>query len=300
MPDCDHRGLDMVAAVLPTLMTLLQRSAEYLSTHGIANARRESEWIFSAVLRLSRLELYTRFDMPLEDADVGQLRSLVQRRGKREPLAYVLGNQEFHGLTLQVGPGVLVPRPETEELVELVLHDLPKGAASRVLDLGTGSGAIAVAIKQARPTCQVEASDVSAEALTIARGNAQRLTLEVGWHLGHLAQGVTGPFDVVIANLPYVGEQERGECDPELAYEPALALFSGADGLDLIKELLADVPRILAPTGVLWLEHGWRQGKAITQRCHELGYGCTVLVDLAKKERFSRIQLLAVVEPTSG
>jgi release factor glutamine methyltransferase len=285
----------MVAPVLPTLMTLLQRSAEYLSTHGIANARRESEWIFSAVLELTRLELYTRFDMPIEEVQVIRLRALVQRRGKREPLAYVLGNQEFHGLTLQVGPGVLVPRPETEELVDLVLAELPAGP-QRVLDIGTGSGAIALAVKHARPECLVEASDVSLEALVIAKCNAQRLGIDVHWHHGHLARELSGPFAVVIANLPYVGENERGDCDPELAYEPALALFAGPDGMDLIRELMIDLPRLLEPSGVLWLEHGWRQGPVILAQCEAGGFTCVVLTDLAKKERFSRIRFAAAAE----
>jgi release factor glutamine methyltransferase len=278
----------MVAAVLPTLMSLLQRSTDYLKGHGIGNARREAEWIFAETLGLSRLELYTRFDMPVEEGEVGRLRTLVQRRGRREPLAYVLGNQEFCGLRLAVGPGVLVPRPETEELVGLVLAGLGQGE-QRVLDVGTGSGAIALALKHARPACLVEASDQSDAALAIASANASRLELVVTWHRGHLARDRQGGYAVVVANLPYVGEDERASCDPELAFEPQEALFCGRDGLGLIRELILDSRRLLAPGGLLWLEHGWKQGEAISAFCRQQGLTCTIHRDLAGRDRFARI-----------
>jgi release factor glutamine methyltransferase len=278
----------MVAAVLPTLMSLLQRSTDYLKAHGIGNARREAEWIFAEALGLSRLELYTRFDMPVEEGEVGRLRTLVQRRGRREPLAYVLGNQEFCGLRLTVGPGVLVPRPETEELIGLVLAELGPGVL-RLLDVGTGCGAIALALKHARPACQVEASDHSEAALLIASANASRLELAVTWHRGHLARDRQGGYAVVVANLPYVGEDERAQCDPELAFEPQDALFCGRDGLGLIRELIADSRRLLAPGGLLWLEHGWKQGEAITAFSREQGLACTIHRDGAGRERFARI-----------
>ena len=186
---------------LPTLMPLLQKSTEYLTARGIANGKREAEWIFAEALGLSRLELYTRFDMPLADPDVARLRALVQRRGKREPLAYVLGSQPFHGLKLRVGPGVLVPRPETEELVERVLADLPPGPV-RVVDVGTGSGAIALALKHARPEARVEGCDVSDEALIYARANGAALGLAVEWRQADLLAGSDVRYDAIVANLP--------------------------------------------------------------------------------------------------
>jgi release factor glutamine methyltransferase len=273
---------------VPQLLELVKKSAEYLSTRGITNARREAEWIFAESLGLTRLDLYTRFDMPLEPAEVERLRGLVTRRGRREPLAYVLGTQDFMGLRLVVGPGVLVPRPETEELVERVLAALPPGEL-RLLDVGTGSGAIALALKRARPESAVEAVDRSEAALAIARRNAEALGLAVTFALGHLAAERSGPYHAIVANLPYVGEDERGDCDPELAFEPAEALFAGADGLDLIRELVADAPRLLASGGTLWLEHGWKQGEAIRGLCAARGLVCGILQDGAGKERFARI-----------
>ncbi len=272
----------------PTLIDLVQKSAAWLQGKELPNARREAEWIFAETLGLSRLELYTRFDMPIAEAEVALLRARVARRGKREPLAYVLGLQPFRSLKLAVGPGVLVPRPETEELVGLVLADLPP-TPCRLLDVGTGSGAIALALKQERPDCTVEATDVSEEALAIARANAASHGLDVVYHRGHLATHLTPPFDRVVANLPYIAEHERGLCDPELAFEPAIALFAGGDGLDLIGPLVADTRRLLAPGGALWLEHGWHQAAAIASRCRAVGLTCTVHRDGADRERFSQV-----------
>lgn len=279
---------------LPLLMDLVKRSADYLVGHGIANGRREAEWIFSEGLNLTRLELYTRFDMPLDETEVGRLRELVQRRGRREPLAYVLGNQEFCGLKLTVTPAVLVPRPETEELVERVLADAPE-AAVRLLDIGTGSGALALAFAHARPGWRVEATDVSADALAVATANAARLGLAVAFHHGDLARHLQGPFDLIIANLPYVGEAERVECDPELAFEPQVALFAGADGMDCMRRLIADAGRLLAPGGRLWLEHGWRQREALAAVCAQHGLVAQTISDLAGRDRFTRVTRPAAV-----
>lgn len=275
---------------LPTLMDLVRRSTDYLANHGITNARRETEWIFAETLKLTRMDLYTRFDMPVEDDEVARLRALVQRRGRREPLAYVLGTQAFGDLTLVVGPGVLVPRPETEELVEFVLARFPAEPPLRVVDVGTGSGAIALSIKRARPTWDVAGTDVSEQALGFARANGERAAVVVHWHLGDLAVGLSGPFDLVLANLPYIGEDERAACDPELAFEPQSALFSGADGLDLIRRLINDLPRILAPQGQVVLEHGWNQGTAIRALAEAGGFQAHTIQDLAGKDRFAHLR----------
>ncbi len=272
---------------LPTLMELLGKSATWLEARGITNARRETEWIFAETLGLSRINLYTRHDMPIESADVTRLRALVSRRGKREPLAYVLGNQPFRQITLTVTPAVLVPRPETEELVGLVLTGLPPGA--RVLDLGTGSGAIACALKHERADLQVEATDASADALAVARANAERLGLAIAFHHGHLATHLDGGWHRIVANLPYIGENQRHRCDPELAFEPALALYSGSDGLNLITELVADTPRLLAPGGQLWLEHADDHAGAITGLATAANLVAQSHRDGAGKDRFTEI-----------
>jgi len=270
-------------------MSLVTRSADYLAARGIGNARREAEWIFAETLSLSRLDLYTKFDMPLADSDVTRLRELVQRRGRREPLAYVLGSQEFYGLRLRVGAGVLVPRPETEELVRHVVATLP-ALPCAVVDIGTGSGAIALAIKQARPDCRVVGVDKSEAALAYARSNATTLGLDVEFRLGDLGFGLTERFAAVIANLPYIAEEEWAECDPELAFEPREALIAADGGMAVIVCLLSDARRLLVADGVLWLEHGWRQAAAVgaASQAHGFSYNC--LSDLAGHERFARLQ----------
>jgi release factor glutamine methyltransferase len=272
---------------MPLLLDLVRRSGTWLLEKGIANGPREAEWIFMEALQLSRLDLYTSFDRPLEPAEVDRVRALVARRGKREPLAYILGHQPFVGLDLLVNPAVLVPRPETESLIPLLIADLPQGG--RLIDIGTGSGAIALAVAQARPDAQVEASDLHPAALAVAQANAARHQLKVTFHAGHLARERSGPYAVIAANLPYIGTTEQAECDPELAFEPATALYCGPDGLGLIAELIQDAPRLLSPAGVLWLEHGHRQGPAITALATAAGLRCTVRCDDVGRERFARI-----------
>jgi len=272
-----------------TLLALVQRSAQWLAGKGLENAKREAEWIFAEALGLTRIELYTRYDMPLDSNETARLRELVQRRGRREPLAYVLGTQEFRGLRLRVSPAVLVPRPETAELVGLVLAVLTPGE-QRVLEVGTGSGAIALALKHARPELAVQARDLSPEALAVAQGNASALGLAVDFSQGDLAAGLQGPFAAVVANLPYIAEDERGLCDPELAFEPALALFPGGDGLGPIRRLIADAPRLLAADGRLWLEHGFRQAAAVAAAASAAGLAATVHRDGAGHERFSELR----------
>ena len=269
----------------PILRDLLAKSGTWLTTKGLPNGRREAEWIFADTLGLTRLELYTRWEMPLPEHEVIRLRERIARRGKREPLAYLLGSQPFGPLTLNVGPGVLVPRPETEDLVERALADA--GPATRLLDVGTGSGAIALLAKHRRPDLHVEATDASPAALAIAQANALRLALDITFHAGHLATHLPGPYGVVIANLPYIAEDERDACDPELAFEPAEALFAGADGLDLIRPLIHDLPR-LAPQGTAWLEHGWRQGAAIAAIAQGLGLASSLHQDDHGHDRFTR------------
>ncbi|MCK6490785.1 MAG: peptide chain release factor N(5)-glutamine methyltransferase [Planctomycetes bacterium] len=273
--------------MMPRLMDLVQRSAAWLAEKGLGNARREAEWIFGEALGLTRMELFLQFDRPLTEDEVARLRALVARRGRREPLAYVLGSQDFRGLRLRVSPAVLVPRPETEELVERVLAELP--AAARVLDVGTGSGAIALALRQARADATVLAVDLSPEALAVARANAEALGLAVDFRQGDLAAGIDGPFAAVVANLPYIAESERPQCDPETAFEPAQALFAGADGLDCIRRLVADARRLLAPGGLLWLEHGWRQAGAVADLAAAQGLDCSAFTDAGGHPRFARL-----------
>lgn len=215
-------------------------------------------------------------------------RALSLRRAGGEPLAYIVGNKEFFGLKLQVDARVLVPRPDTETLVQWALDLLaPTPARPRFLDLGTGSGAIALAVKSQRPDVAVSATDASADALTVARSNAERLGLAVDFHAGSWLQAVPGQrFDVIASNPPYIADG-----DPHLAalgHEPLGALTSGPDGLDDIRELVKSAPATLAPGGWLLLEHGHDQAVAVRALLVQQGFGqVSSRCDLAGIERCS-------------
>jgi release factor glutamine methyltransferase len=190
-----------------------------------------------------------------------RLEPLLQRRAGGEPMAYITGTKEFFGLSLQVDARVLDPRPDTETLVEWALDVLPEGACVRALDLGTGSGAVALALQCARPLAEVSAVDASEAALSVARANAQRLGLSVRFiHSDWLAQ-VSGRFELIASNPPYIAQD-----DPHLralTHEPLSALVSGSDGLDDIRHIIAQAPQHLQPGGWLLLEHGHEQAQAV-------------------------------------
>lgn len=190
-----------------------------------------------------------------------RFQDLCRRRADGEPLAYLVGEKEFFGLPLQVDPRVLVPRPDTETLVEWSLQVLQGRHAPRVIDLGTGSGAIALAIQQARPDAQVEAVDRSADALAVAQANAGRLGLAVRFRQADWLAGAAGPHDLIASNPPYVAAGDPHL--PDLRHEPAGALVAGPDGLDDIRRIVAAAPALLRPGGWLLLEHGWDQAEAV-------------------------------------
>ncbi len=216
---------------------------------------------------------------------------LCARRAGGEPLAYIVGHKEFFGLVLQVDPRVLVPRPDTETLVEWALELLRPAAVPRVIDLGTGSGAIALSIGKARPDAIVEAVDASPGALAVAAGNAQALGLAVRLRLSSWLTGATACYDLIVSNPPYVAAQ-----DPHLAaltHEPLSALASGPDGLDDIRQIVAQAPARLNPGGWLLLEHGWDQAEAVRELLRAAGFGRVASRrDLAGIERCSGGQRL--------
>lgn len=260
-----------------------------MATKGIENARREAEWMFAHVLQCQRLDLYLRFDMPMDSADVDALRGLVARRGKREPLAYLLGSQPFCGLDLQVSADVLVPRPETEELAMalLAVHPEDPGRGRSVVDVGTGSGALALVLAQARPSWQVHGCDISPAALQVAAQNADRHGISVQWHVSDLLAACPGPWDLIVSNPPYIAEAERDLCDPELAFEPAGALFSPEDGLQHLRRLIEALPAALTTDGEAWVEHGFQQATALRGFAQSHGYQATSHRDGAGNERWT-------------
>jgi release factor glutamine methyltransferase len=222
------------------------------------------------------MRLYLDFDKPVNDAERAAFRALVRRRAsERVPVAQLVGRKEFWSLSLRVSPEVLVPRPETETLVAAALELLPaeRGRAS-VLEVGTGSGAVALAIASERPLAQVTATDVSAAALEIARRNADELGLAGRIRLleGDGFAPVAGEsFDLIVSNPPYVAETQRGDLPPELAHEPEVALFAGPDGLRVLRQLACGAAAMLAAGGGLALEVAPEQAPRVAGWCREAG-----------------------------
>lgn len=201
----------------------------------------------------------------------GSFDAACSRRAAGEPLAYIVGHKEFHGVDLCVDPRVLVPRPDTETLVEWAIELLRGHEAPRVVDLGTGSGAVALAIKCAVPAARVEATDISEDALAVARANAGRLRLDVDYRQASWLQDAQGAFELIVSNPPYIAAGDPHL--PALRHEPQSALVSGPEGLDAIREIVAQAPVHLSPGGWLLLEHGWDQAAAVRGLMRRAGFG---------------------------
>jgi release factor glutamine methyltransferase len=237
---------------------LARVDAQILLLHTLARPLHDRAWLLAHDTEL------------LNEAQQHLWDQALQRRLQGEPVAYITGRKDFFGLTLNVDARVLDPRPDTEILVEWALELLPSGQPSRVLDLGTGSGAVALALQHQRPAARVTAVDASSDALTVAFANAQRLNLPVQCMLSHWMDAVPGPFELIVSNPPYVAEG-----DPHLAalmHEPLHALTSGADGLDDIRQIIAQAPRRLVPGGWLLLEHGWDQAAPVQALLRDAGF----------------------------
>jgi len=261
-----------------TVREVLRAAAEYLERKGVDSPRLDAERLLAHALGLSRIELYTQHDRPVTEAERSAARALVERRGRREPLAYVLGEWGFHRLVLRTDARALVPRPETEVVVERALTLLGGVRTPRVLDVGTGSGAIALAIASERPDATVTATDVSSEALALARENADRLGLGVAFVETSLLEGVAGRFDLVVSNPPYVLPGEP--LQPELEYEPREALLDAGQ----TEAVAGDARGVL--DGWLVLETHAERAGAAAEMLARLGYaGVSVTRDLAGKER---------------
>lgn len=253
-----------------TVLESIQRSADFLARKGVDSPRLQAELLLAHLLRLPRMQLYLRFEQPLDVAQIDALRELMRRRGQREPLQHIIGATSFCGLDLAVSPCVLIPRPETEMLAEQAWQWLsahPSGSPA-VLDFGTGSGCIALAIASKCPAALVTALDVSPEALAMARANAARHGLESrirfveGNGFAAVPEGDT--FDLIVSNPPYIPTAEIQGLQPEVRdHDPRLALDGGVDGLDFYRRLAAESAARLKPGGRLMAELGDDQSEAV-------------------------------------
>lgn len=269
-------------------MTVSDALADIATRCGGDSARADAEILLAHALGLPRSQLFSRLRTPMPEAPMSSLYALAARRAAGEPVAYLTGAQGFWTLDLAVTPAVLVPRPETEQLVEWALESLPR-TPTRVLDLGTGSGAIALALARERPQAQVWAVDISPQALEVARANASRLGLNnVQFQCADFvtALAASAAFDLIVSNPPYIAAG-----DPHLSaltHEPALALVSGADGLDALRRIIAAAPAALHAGGMLLLEHGHDQGAAVRALLAAAGFDAiTTRRDLNGRERHS-------------
>jgi release factor glutamine methyltransferase len=266
-----------VVAVSPVTAGTRARDALDSATIAIAAAgcdtpKLDAELMLARVLGVSRERLLTDRDLVVSGPAIRSFQDAVRRRAiEREPITYITGVRHFRRLELMVDPRVLIPRPETELLVEVALARLARGA--RVLDVGTGSGAIALALADERPDLAVAGSDVSEDALVVARANAARLGLDrVEWLQADLLDGVPDDFDAIVSNPPYVSEADRASLAPEiLRHEPARALFAGQDGLDAIRALIAQAATH-ARARLLMLEVGAGQAKAVEELMCRVGF----------------------------
>ena len=250
----------------------------------------DAEHLLLHVLARPRSWLFAHADDAVTATEAAAFRALVERRAQGEPVAYLTGTQGFWSLELAVTPATLIPRPETERLVELALERLPAGVAVRVADLGTGSGAIALAIARERPQAQVIATDASAAALEVARANAERNRVRnVQFRQGDWLVPLAGErFDLIASNPPYIADGDPHLSAGDLRFEPPTALSSGADGLDAIRVIVRDARALLQPGGWLLLEHGWDQGDAVRALLQGGGYGDVATEqDLEARDRIS-------------
>jgi release factor glutamine methyltransferase len=281
-----------------TVLELLTWTKQHFAERGIETAQLDAECLLAHVLDVERLKLFLDFEAPVSPADRGVFRELVKKRAnERVPVAQLTGHKEFWSLPFKVTADVLVPRPDTETLVAAVLERLPRGEVPlRLLDVGTGSGAVALAIAHERPTAHLVATDISQAALQIARENADvnGVSDRVEWLLGPLFDPVAGQrFDWIVSNPPYVAESQRSTLPPELAHEPEQALFSGEDGTTMLAELIARAPELLLPGGGLAVELAPEQADSVTEWCSVAG-----LVDVrTHRDLARRVRVVSAVLP---
>lgn len=256
-----------------TVLEVLQATTAYLKKRNVENPRLNAEHLMAHALGRKRIELYLDFERELAETELAPLRGLVKRRSEGEPLQHLLGTVEFCGLTFLCDKRALVPRPETEQLVEFVESRI-ENRELRIVDVGTGSGVIALSLAAKIPEAKVLGVDVSEDALALAQENAARLNLSerVQFLKRRLLENAEDAFDLIVANLPYISIQDRHTLSPEVLHDPEVALFAGAQGDELVRELIDQARFRLRPGGLLALEIGLGQSEALLSALAEKNY----------------------------
>ncbi len=281
------------AAPIKTVLEVITATTAFFQKSGVESPRLNIEHLLAHVLKKKRMDLYIEFERPLTEGELAPLRELVRRRAQREPLQHLLGTVEFLGLTLKSDARALIPRPETEQLCELLAAQSKEDACpwrnGRIADVGTGSGCIALALTLALPGAKVTGLDASDDALALANENATRTGLaeRVIFSKSDLLSAAEGPFDLIVANLPYIPTGELASLQPEVQRDPRAALDGGADGLDLIRRLLPQAAEKLRNGGTLALELGLDQPAILAAELPAHGFrDAKILKDLQGRDRY--------------
>jgi release factor glutamine methyltransferase len=257
-----------------TLLEVLQSTTEYFKKRKIDNPRLNAEHLLAHAFGRTRMELYLEFERSLTESELAPLRELVRRRGEGEPLQHLLGTVEFCGNIFKINKRAMVPRPETEELVEFLKSEIGNRTPERILDVGTGSGVIALSLSVKFPEARVVAIDISDDALSLAAENAAKLGLtdRVQFLKNDLVENLNERFDLIVANLPYIAMQDRQSLSREVLHDPEVALFGGERGDEIIRKLIEQAPLRLSSGALLALEIGLGQGEELEAFLREKNY----------------------------
>ena len=273
---------------MTTILDVLEKGASFLKQKGIADPRLNMELMVAHELGLKRMDLYLRFDQPLDEGPLASLRGKLKKRSENVPLQHLNGVVHFGDYEFQCDHRALIPRPETEELVNIVKQQLFT-KPTRILDVGCGSGVLGLTLaKDLGTDCeQLTLADLSTEALALCEQNRDALLVDAHLIESDLFSGITGTFDIIVANLPYIAESERGKLDPEVLHDPEIALFSGPDGLDLLRSFCSSCSTFLNSGGIVALEVGYNQGRIVAGLLHDAGLTeVSVKTDLSGIPRF--------------
>ncbi len=275
-----------------TVLESITLSEDYLKKKGIESARVNAELLLADILNCKRLDLYLKFDQPLSEKEINKYREYISRRGKNEPLQYILGKVEFYGLTLKVDRSVLIPRPETELLVELILEETDKESVLNILDIGCGSGNISLALAKDLPLAKITGADISPEAISLARenakmnnitGNVEFIEVDI---FNDVSGKVPGKFDIIVSNPPYVSKNDFEKLQPEIKnYEPQGAVTDFSDGYSFYRRIINLANELLKPSGKLYFEVAEGQSGNIKNLLEENNF-----VNISVKKDFAGIE----------